>query len=113
MIIAIGTDIVEVKRIRAALQNPTTGTRFRDRLFTPAEIAYCARRRWAEESYAARFAAKEAVIKALGGKFGNWREIEIQRHDDAPELALCGRSAEIAAQLGIQRWHLSLSHSDE
>lgn len=113
MIVAIGTDIVDVRRIRAALANPRTGQRFCERLFTVEEIAYCSRRRRADESFAARFAAKEAVIKALAGKAFGWHEIEVRRGTDAPEIHLSGRTAAAAAALGIDHWHLSLSHSDD
>ena len=110
MIIGIGVDIVEVRRIQAALDNPQTGQRFRDRVFTPGEIAYCARRRTGAESYAARFAAKEAVVKALGTLVG-WREIEVVRTDGPPAICLHGRAAARAAELGIRNIHLSLSHT--
>ncbi|HYD48528.1 MAG TPA: holo-ACP synthase [Terriglobales bacterium] len=113
MIVAIGTDIVDIHRIRAALENPATGSRFRDRLFTPGEIAYCSRRRRCHESYAARFAAKEAVIKALGGKAVRWLDIDIRRQEEAPEIHLSGSAAALANELGIDRWHLSLSHSED
>ena len=67
MIIGIGNDLAEVERIQASLENPRTGLRFRDRVFTPGEQAYCERRGAGKyQSYAARFAAKEAVMKALG-----------------------------------------------
>jgi holo-[acyl-carrier protein] synthase len=111
MVIAIGTDIVDIARIQAAVENPKTGERFRDRIFTPDEIAYCARKRRAHESYAARFAAKEAVVKVLGEPCG-WRDVEVVRDDGRPSLRLSGRAAEVAARLGIARWHLSLSHSE-
>lgn len=112
MIIGIGVDIINVDRIQAALTNPRTGARFRERVFTAAESAYCERRRNSQESYAARFAAKEAVIKALGRAVG-WREIEVLRHSGPPTIVLHGRAQERAAQLGIQRFHLALSHTDE
>ena len=82
MLVAIGTDLTEVERIRAALTNPRSGRRFRDRVFTPEEQAYCERRgRAAYQSYAARFAAKEAVMKALGQGWGSrlsWLDIEVR-----------------------------------
>jgi holo-[acyl-carrier protein] synthase len=112
MILGIGVDLAEIGRIRAAVENPRTGERFRARVFTPAEIAYCARRRSGHESFAARFAAKEAVMKALGHAVG-WREIEVVRGTGAPAIRLHGRAAASAAQLGIRRIHLSLSHTAE
>ena len=112
MIIGIGVDIVEIERIRLALENPKTGERFRERVFTADEIAYCSRRRFGHESYAARFAAKEAMIKVLGEAVG-WREIEVARTTDPPELRLHGRARARADALGIGRVFLSLSHTAE
>ena len=110
MILGVGVDIIEVERIRAALEHARTGERFRVRVFTPDEVAYCARRRNAHESFAARFAAKEAMMKSLGGAYG-WREIEVIRGDGPPALRLHGRAQQRAAALGIRRIHLSLSHT--
>ena len=110
MIIGVGVDIIDVARIQAALDHPRTGTRFRQRVFTDEEIAYCGRRRNAAESFAARFAAKEAMMKALGRAYG-WREIEVVRAGGPPTLRLNGRAQERAAQLGVRRIHLSLSHT--
>jgi len=115
MIIAVGTDIVDVSRIQRALNNPRTGDRFGKRIFTPEEIEYCTKRRRSEESFAARFAAKEAVMKALGKGFGEgigWREIEVARETGRPVVVLHGNARERAKALGIIRWHLSLSHTD-
>jgi len=112
MILGIGVDITEVGRIRAALANPRTGQRFRDRVFTSEEIAYCSRRRNGHESFAARFAAKEAMMKALGRAFG-WREIEVTRGTGPPAIRLHGRAQARAEQLGIRRINLSLSHTAE
>lgn len=110
MIIGIGVDIIEIERIRAALENPKTGERFRQRVFTAGEIAYCGRRRLAHESYAARFAAKEATIKVLGEAVG-WREIEVVRTDGPPTVRLHEKARERADALGIARVFLSLSHT--
>jgi len=111
MVVGVGVDIIEVARIRAALERPRTGERFRARVFTPAEINYCSRRRNAYESYAARFAAKEAVIKTLGRACG-WREIEVTRTNGPPQIRVAGRAAAYAETLRVERWWLSLSHSD-
>lgn len=116
MIFAIGNDLAEVERLRAALENPTTGTRFRDRVFTLGEQAYCERRgRSKYQSYAARFAAKEATMKALGrgwGRYVGWLDIEvIRRRGSRPEIALHGKAREYAASLGIHRLHLALTHT--
>lgn len=115
MIVAIGNDLAEVERIRAALENPRTGTRFRDRVFTAGEQTYCERRRGKYQSYAARFAAKEAVMKALGrgwGRYVGWRDIEVVRQRGSrPQIMLHGKAEEYAASLGIGRFHLALTHT--
>ena len=114
MIVGIGTDVVEVERIRRALDHPLTGMRFRDRVFTSGEVDYCAKRPRSAESFAARFAAKEAVMKALGRGFGEgigWREIEVRREAGQPRIVLHGRARERADELGATRWHLSLAHT--
>jgi holo-[acyl-carrier protein] synthase len=112
MILGVGVDITEVSRICTALENPRTGDRFRRRVFTSDEIAYCVRRRNGHESFAARFAAKEAMMKALGRAVG-WREIEVVRGGGAPTIRLHGRAHACAEGLGIRRIHLSLSHTGE
>ena len=90
MVVGLGTDIIEIERIRGSLER--FGDQFRDRIFTPAEIAYCeARNRTSAQSYAARFAAKEAAAKALGTGISrgvSWKEIEVRRAPGhAPTLA--------------------------
>jgi holo-[acyl-carrier protein] synthase len=115
MIVAIGTDIVEIARIERALDNARTGDRFRRRVFTPREIDYCTKRPRYAQSFAARFAAKEAVMKVLGTGFGEgigWQEIEVVRKEDRPAVVLSGRARKRANELHINRWHLSLSHTD-
>jgi len=112
MIVGIGVDITEVHRIRAALDNPRTGARFRTRVFTDEENAYCARRRNGHESFAARFAAKEAMMKVLGGAFG-WRDIEVVRTNGPPHIRLHGRARARADALGVRSIRLSLSHTQE
>jgi holo-[acyl-carrier protein] synthase len=92
------------------------GLRFRDRIFTPGEQAYCETRgRRRAESYAARFAAKEAVMKALGvgwGAYASWTDIEVCRDEKgAPRIELAGAARETAARLGIVSIVLSLSHA--
>jgi holo-[acyl-carrier protein] synthase len=116
MIIAIGNDLAEVDRVRAALEHPKTGARFRDRVFTAGEQAYCERRgRGKYQSYAARFAAKEATMKALGRGWGQhvgWHDIEVVRGGGSrPRLVLHGKAAAYAAALGIRRLHLALTHT--
>jgi holo-[acyl-carrier protein] synthase len=114
MIISVGIDAIEVERVRAAVDHPSWGERFRARVYTPEEIAYCLRRKRHAESFAARFAAKEGVMKALGRGFGGgigWREIEVVRRSGPPSIVVRGYAAERAAELGIDRWHLSLTHT--
>ncbi len=117
MILGTGVDITEVERIRRALENPRSGERFRSRVFTDAERAYCEGRRRRYESYAARFAAKEAVLKALGtgwsGSVG-WREIEVATGPEGrPRIVLHGNARAVADRLGISSLHLSLSHTSQ
>lgn len=116
MIIAIGNDLAEVDRIRAALEDPRTGARFRDRVFTLSEQEYCERRRVAKyQSYAARFAAKEATMKALGrgwGRYVGWLDIEVIRpRGSRPQVMLHGKAETYANALGIARFHLALTHT--
>jgi holo-[acyl-carrier protein] synthase len=114
MIIAIGIDAIEIERIRRAVDHPQWGDRFRRRVFTAGEIAYCVRRARHAESFAARFAAKEAVMKALGSGYGDgvaWRDIEVVRTSGRPIIALHGGAVDRAAAIGAAHWHLSLTHT--
>ena len=115
----IGVDIVEVHRIEQAVAR--WGDRFLRRVFTAAEIEYCAGR---AQSLAARFAAKEAVSKALGTGWApqaaheagwvDWIEIEVVRHNSGePSLRLHGKAFARAQSLGIAGWRLSMSHTHE
>jgi holo-[acyl-carrier protein] synthase len=118
MVVSVGVDMVEVERIRRALEDPRIGRRFRDRVFTEKEIRYCEKkRRGSYESYAGRFAAKEAVMKALGTGWGakvRWLDIEVARaRSGKPEILLHDKTAELAHQRGIQRWSLSISHTSQ
>jgi holo-[acyl-carrier protein] synthase len=113
MIVGTGIDLAEIGRIEQSIQR--YGSRFLNRIYTPAEQAYCQRKRNAAESFAARFAAKEAAAKALGTgiSFGvSWLEIEVIREvTGRPILILSGRAAQRARQLGVTRVSLSLTHS--
>lgn len=114
MIVGLGLDLCEVARIRRALEAPT-GARFRDRIFTAGERAYCeARRRSRFASYAARFAAKEAAMKALGTGWADgvsWHDFEVVRDASGPpRLVLHGRAAVLARRRGMVRWLLALTH---
>ncbi len=118
MIFGTGIDLIEVDRVRQALERPATGTRFRRRVFTEGEIAYCESRGRARfESYAARFAAKEATMKALGtgwNRHVGWLDIEVQRtRGRPPTIKLWGKAAEFAGQRNVVRFQLSISHSDK
>jgi holo-[acyl-carrier protein] synthase len=105
----VGVDIVEIARVEASLRR--FGDRFRQRVYTPAELAETQER---GPSLAARFAAKEATIKALGSPNMAYHEIEVVRPAGGrPELRLWGRAAERAASLGVEELALSLSHSQE
>lgn len=115
MIVAIGIDIIEVARVREVLARTP---RFRERVFTAAERAYCDTRGVvAAQHYAARFAAKEATLKALqtGWRGGiSWHDVEIASYESgAPYLMLSGLVSELLAQSGATKAHLSLSHTTE
>ncbi|HEY8530703.1 MAG TPA: holo-ACP synthase [Limnochorda sp.] len=113
-IIGIGVDMIEVSRIQSALDR--FGDRFLNRVFAPGEQRYALSRPNPAESLAARFAAKEAVMKALGtGRYGvSWREIEVVRTSAGrPGLVLSGRTLAVARFLGVREWHLSLTHGRE
>ena len=115
MIIAIGIDIIEIARIEEVFSRQ--GERFRKRVFTEGEIDYCERRASRMSSYAARFAAKEAAMKALGTGWSDgvrWRDIEVVRGETgAPALHLHGRALERLGEIGARRAHLSLTHSEQ
>lgn len=112
-IVSHGIDIVEVARLRQLIERH--GERFLRRCFTPEEVAYARGRpqRFAEH-LAARFAAKEAVLKVLGTGLRHgigWCDIEVVRLPTGqPTLRLWGEAARIAGQCGISHWHVSLSH---
>jgi holo-[acyl-carrier protein] synthase len=115
VIVSIGIDIIEVRRVREVLARTP---RFADRVFTEAERAYCESRGVvAAEHYAARFAAKEAALKALqtGWRGGiGWQDVEIAaRESGAPYLLLHGMANELFEQSGATAAHLSLSHTSE
>ncbi len=111
MNITTGVDLIELIRIEGALQKH--GKQFLERIYTKKELSLF---KESLESLAVRFAAKEAVSKALGSGMGviNWQEIEILRDDmDAPVLYLHGRAQQRAALLGFKNWSVSLSHTDQ
>ena len=107
--IGIGVDLCDVGRMRASLARTPT---LAERLFTADERAYCEQRRDPAERYAARFAAKEAIAKALGAPGGmSWQDATVRRVvGGPPEVELRGTVLARARELGIDRWHLSISH---
>jgi holo-[acyl-carrier protein] synthase len=114
MIVGTGIDLVEVGRIQLSMDR--FGKRFLDRVFTASEQDYCLRKRKSAESFAARFAAKEAGAKALGTGISHgvsWLEIEVARElGGRPTLQFHGRAAEFAARLGAARAALSITHTE-
>lgn len=114
MVIGTGTDIVEVGRIKALIEK--AGRRFLERWFDAQEIAYCDSKAKPYLHFAARFAAKEAVFKALRLSAGYsvcWKDIVVLNDPDGfPRLVLRGRPQEEAARRGVARLHLSLSHCE-
>jgi len=116
MVLGLGTDLIETGRVQESIDR--FGERFLERIFTAEEIAYCQRKKKnAAESFAARFAAKEAGAKALGTGISrgvSWKEFEVRRAvSGQPSLHLSGRAAELAESLGVRRVQLSLTHSRE
>lgn len=114
-LIALGLDLVEVSRIRGLLEKSADA--FKARVFTNDEAAYCDSCAKPEIHFAARFAAKEAVAKALGTGLAEgvvWREIEVRRDaKGVPSVHLTGKTAEKARELGIREWRVSLTHTEQ
>ncbi|MES2220114.1 MAG: holo-ACP synthase [Acidobacteriota bacterium] len=113
MIVGSGVDMIEIGRIEETLER--YGDRFCQRIYLPEEVRYCRSKKNGAESFAARFAAKEAAAKALGTgiHFGvSWRDIEVVRtFSGRPTLVFHGRAAAIARKLGVQNAVISLTHS--
>jgi holo-[acyl-carrier protein] synthase len=111
VIVGIGVDAVDVERFRRSLERTPS---MRERLFTPSELADLASRADSAPSLAARFAAREAVMKALGvglGAFG-FHEVWVERADSgAPSLRITGAAAALADAHGVTDWHLSITHT--
>jgi holo-[acyl-carrier protein] synthase len=108
-IVGLGVDICEVSRMERALARHPS---MRARVFTPEEVAYCDSKARPAESYAGRFAAREAVIKALGGYRGKrWQDISIARHPSgAPQVVLAGAAKSRADSMGIERVLITFTH---
>jgi holo-[acyl-carrier protein] synthase len=113
MLIGTGVDLIEIERIAHSIER--YGDRFLRRIYTENEIAYCSRKRDSAESFAARFAAKEAGAKALGTGISRgvtWIEFQVARQPGGrPVLELRGRAALLAARLGVKNIALSLTHT--
>jgi holo-[acyl-carrier protein] synthase len=115
MIVGIGTDIVRISRVRRLAER--FPRRIRGKIYTPDELSFCLSRTDAAPSLAGRFAAKDAVLKALGtgwGRGARFIDIEIiSTADGAPVIHLRGKTAEIAENRGITGWHVSISHDGD
>lgn len=113
VIIGIGIDAVDVERFRRSLQRTPS---MHQRLFTASELEYVAPKTDPVPSLAARFASREAVMKAMGlglGAFG-FHDVWVDRRDSGePMLNVTGRAAELANERGIDTWHLSITHTDQ
>jgi holo-[acyl-carrier protein] synthase len=111
-VIGVGVDVVDIDRFRRVLARRPA---MHDRLFTTAELDYARAAGDDVPRLAARFAAKEAVMKALGVGLGafSFKDVEVERHPSgAPSLVVRGGAESLAAERGVARWHLSLSHTD-
>ena len=109
MKLATGVDLIEINRIEEVIARH--GKHYLERIYTPAELEQCGKR---AESLAGRFAAKEAVAKALGSGIGDvsWKEIEVLGDEQhAPRLTLYGTAKQKADELGLTTWSVSISHS--
>ena len=112
-IVSVGLDATDIPRVREAIQR--YGNRFLRRVFTDAEIAYCAAKRDPVPSFAARFAAKEAAMKALGTGHSRgvlWRDLEVIRVSGPPQLQFHRMAAVRLAEIGGNRALISLTHAD-
>lgn len=113
MILGMGADLVEIARIRKSIQS--YGDRFLNRIYTSAEQAYCSKKGNSAESFAARFAAKEAAMKALGtGMQGGvtWKNFEVMNEPSGrPALRLSGAALQYAESMGVKRASISITHT--
>ncbi len=113
MILGTGVDLTEVHRIAESIRR--YGSRFLERVYTPAEIRYCQSKKNSTERFAARFAAKEAATKAIGTGISRgvtWTSVEVARQPGGrPTIVFLGKALEIAQNLGVRRVSLSLSHT--
>lgn len=108
-IVGLGLDICSVERIQRVLKGPR-GEKFLERVYTDAERALCGARADSASAYAARFAAKEALVKALGAPPGiRWRDMEVVRESGAPRFALSGVARQVMEERGVEAF-LALTH---
>lgn len=108
-IVGLGLDICSVERIQRVLKGPR-GEKFLERVYTDAERALCSARADSASAYAARFAAKEALVKALGAPPGiRWRDMEVVRESGAPRFALSGVARQVMEERGVEAF-LALTH---
>jgi holo-[acyl-carrier protein] synthase len=114
VIVGLGVDIVEIERIRRVISS--AGGRFIERVYTPAETEFCARQRDPAPHFAARFAAKESLFKALGPGWAEgvqWRDVEVERGEGGrPMLVLRGNALAKSVEIGAARFHVSLTHGE-
>ena len=115
MIVGSGIDLAEIGRIERAIER--YGARFLDRIYTQGEMRYCVSKANRYERYAARFAAKEAAMKALGTGWNHgvrWRDCEVTRMPGGrPTMTFHGKAGEFAAKLGVKNAALSITHTAE
>jgi holo-[acyl-carrier protein] synthase len=115
MLVGTGVDAVEIERVRRSIER--FGEQFISRIFTEQEAAYCLKKRTSAESFAARFAAKEAGAKALGTGIArgvSWRELEVERlPGQRPTLRLHGRALAWADRLGVRHVALAITHTNQ
>ena len=112
-IIGLGMDATEIPRIAETMK--TYGDRFLQRIFTPGEIAYCQAKRHAAQHFAARFAVKEAAMKALGTGHSRgvlWRDVEVVRHGGPPQLRFHGGAARRFETMGGRSSVVTITHTD-
>jgi holo-[acyl-carrier protein] synthase len=107
-VLGVGIDLIEIDRVAGVLERHP---KFAERCFTEAERAYCMSRKFPPQHFAARFAAKEAVGKALGIGMTRWQEAEMVRGRGAPTAILTGRCLRRAADMGVVEVLLSVTHS--
>jgi holo-[acyl-carrier protein] synthase len=110
VILGVGVDLTPIERLARAMNNHPG--RLEARLFTEGERAYCRKKADPMQHFAARFAAKEAILKALGVPEGlSWHELEVLSDGGAPRVSLSGRAAEAARAAGVRTLHLSITHA--